>query len=67
MVALETSVNSSGGIYFRRAQEISRYPCWNITEEPAFVDEFFRLVSDNFNFVNNWSQPLINPLECRLY
>ena len=67
MVALETSVRASGDIDFQRIQTIARTRYKDLEDNPDLVEEFIRLVSNSFTFVDNWESMEITPSTYRKF
>ena len=67
MVSFVNSIRASGDAAFQRIQELARFNYSKFEEEPDLIDEFVRLVSENFTFVDNWNDEQITPSTYRLY
>jgi predicted GIY-YIG superfamily endonuclease len=67
MAMLEHSVRASGDLPFQRIQQLCRYNYKKLEDQPGLVDEFIHLCSQHLTFVNNWSDPRIEPSTIRLY
>ena len=67
MVALKHSVRASDDAQLQRIQQIARMNYRKFHENPALVNEFVRLCSDTFTFVDTWDDPKISMSTMRLY
>ena len=67
MVLLEHFVRAANDEPFKRIQEIARCTYEKIEEEPTLIDEFIRLCSEHFTFVDSWDDVQILPSTMRLY
>ena len=67
MVVLRNSVRAHNDPDFKRIQEIARYNYIKIENNPNLVDEFVRLCSEKFTFVERWDDDNISPSTMRLY
>ena len=67
MVALSNSARASGDPAFQLIQDIARYTHRTFEENPALIDEFASLCSDNLTFVNDWDDDAIPASTMRLY
>ena len=67
MVCLQHSIRANEDAQLQRIQEIARMNYRKFSEYPELVDEFVRLCSDSFTFVDSWDDPKITMSTMRLY
>eukprot|EP00957_Ditylum_brightwellii_P174849 13312883-Ditylum_brightwellii.AAC.1 len=67
MVSLEHSVRAANDEPFKHIQEITRCTYNFFEEEPTLIDEFIRLCSEHFTFVDSWDDAQILPSTMHLY
>ena len=66
MVGLRHSVRTNNE-QAQRMQTIARENYHVLSQNPDMIDEFIRLASDNFTFVDSWESPFITPCTFRVY
>lgn len=67
MVVLSNSVRAHNDPDFKRIQEIARYNYKKIENNPELINEFIRLCSEKFTFIERWDDDNISPSTMRLY